>query len=148
MKPFAQPTGVVDVQLEKLTNRLATPPVPTITSRPSSPAPSRAKPATSKAASPEYSPASSGRREALASGPSAQRQFSQPKPTLRPEQDPNNPDAAKKKKGLFGKIAGIFKDDKSSAPPAKPAENGQTPSTIRQKRVAINLRRRVKIVAE
>ena len=41
-------------------------------------------------------------------------------------QDPNNPDG-KKKKGFFGKLAGIFKDDKSSAPPPKPTENGQTP---------------------
>ena len=41
-------------------------------------------------------------------------------------QDPNNPDG-KKKKGFFGKLEGIFKDDKSSAPPPKPAENGQTP---------------------
>ena len=35
-------------------------------------------------------------------------------------QDPNNPDA-KKKKGFFGKIAGIFKDDKPSTPPPQPA---------------------------
>ena len=34
-------------------------------------------------------------------------------------EDPN-----KKKKGFFGKIAGIFKDDKpSNDPPPKPAEN-------------------------
>jgi hypothetical protein len=33
----------------------------------------------------------------------------------------------KKKKGFFGKIAGIFKDDKSSAPASKPADSGQTP---------------------
>jgi hypothetical protein len=36
------------------------------------------------------------------------------------DQDP------KKKKGFFGKLAGIFKDDKSSAPPSKPADSGQT----------------------
>jgi hypothetical protein len=35
-------------------------------------------------------------------------------------EDPN-----KKKKGFFGKIAGIFKDDKpSNDPPAKPADTG------------------------
>jgi len=31
----------------------------------------------------------------------------------------------KKKKGFFGKIAGIFKDDKSSAPVSKPADSEQ-----------------------
>jgi hypothetical protein len=41
------------------------------------------------------------------------------------QEDPNNPQDAKKKKGFFGKIAGMFKDDKSSTPPPKPAENGQ-----------------------
>jgi hypothetical protein len=39
-------------------------------------------------------------------------------------QDPNNQDP-KKKKGLFGKIAGIFKDDKSSTPPPKPPDTTQ-----------------------
>ena len=42
-------------------------------------------------------------------------------PDGKPVQDP------KKKKGLFGKIAGIFKDDKSSAPVSKPADSGQPP---------------------
>jgi hypothetical protein len=32
----------------------------------------------------------------------------------------------KKKKGLFGKIAGIFKDDKAPAPVSKPVDGGQT----------------------
>jgi hypothetical protein len=40
-------------------------------------------------------------------------------------EDPNNPQDPKKKKGFFGKIAGIFKDDKSSAPAAKPPDNTQ-----------------------
>jgi hypothetical protein len=43
-----------------------------------------------------------------------------------PAQDPNNPQDPKKKKGLFGKIAGIFKDDKTAAPVSKPADSGQT----------------------
>ena len=41
-------------------------------------------------------------------------------------QDPNHPQDPKKKKGLFGKIAGIFKDDKSSAPVSKPTDSGQS----------------------
>jgi hypothetical protein len=40
-------------------------------------------------------------------------------------QDPNNQDP-KKKKGFFGKIAGIFKDDKQDAPVSKPPESGQS----------------------
>jgi len=39
-------------------------------------------------------------------------------------QVPNNPQG-KKKKGIFGKIAGMFKDDKSTAPVSKPADSGQ-----------------------
>jgi hypothetical protein len=42
------------------------------------------------------------------------------------QEDPNNPQNAQKKKGFFGKIAGIFKDDKSSAPAQKPADPAQT----------------------
>ena len=46
-------------------------------------------------------------------------------------QDPNNPDPKnqdpKKKKGLFGKIAGIFKDDKAAAPVSKPADGQKAP---------------------
>src|SRR5208282_5275118 len=34
---------------------------------------------------------------------------------------------SKKKKGFFGKLAGIFKDDKSSAQPSKPPDSAQTP---------------------
>jgi hypothetical protein len=36
------------------------------------------------------------------------------------EADSSKSDSSKKKKGIFGKIAGIFKDDKSSAPVSKP----------------------------
>jgi hypothetical protein len=42
-------------------------------------------------------------------------------------QDPKNQDP-KKKKGFFGKIAGVFKDDKASTPPPTPPappDNGQ-----------------------
>ena len=42
-----------------------------------------------------------------------------------PGQGPNAAQDPKKKKGFFGKIAGIFKDDKSSAPESKPADSGQ-----------------------
>jgi hypothetical protein len=46
-----------------------------------------------------------------------------PQPQVANQQDPNAQQDPKKKKGFFGKIAGIFKDDKKSSPPdAKPAE--------------------------
>ena len=35
-------------------------------------------------------------------------------------------EADKKKKGFFGKIVGIFKDDKSSSQPSKPPDSGGT----------------------
>jgi len=44
-----------------------------------------------------------------------------------PDAEAANQDA-KKKKGFFGKIAGIFKDDKSSnPPPSPPAQTGNAP---------------------
>jgi hypothetical protein len=52
----------------------------------------------------------------------------QPPPQEASAQNPNNPNPQepKKKKGFFGKIAGMFKDDKGSAPESKPpAEGGQ-----------------------
>ncbi|MFY9742505.1 MAG: hypothetical protein WAK21_10915, partial [Candidatus Sulfotelmatobacter sp.] len=45
-------------------------------------------------------------------------------PTLANGQDKQDPN---KKKGFFGKIADIFKDDKSSTPPKTPA-NSQQPA--------------------
>src|SRR5437868_4467223 len=54
-----------------------------------------------------------------------------PQPQTANQQDPNAQQQQQdpnKKKGFFGKIAGIFKDDKkSSTPPAKPAEPQQDP---------------------
>jgi penicillin-binding protein 1B len=117
MKAFAQPSGVVDVQLDKATNRLATPTCPD-----------------------DYVSAfvaGTEPRETCDQGGGVAGFFSRifgggqrvlPPPTEtangpdgKPAQDP------KKKKGFFGKIAGIFKDDKSSAPVSKPADSGQSP---------------------
>jgi hypothetical protein len=39
-------------------------------------------------------------------------------------QDSNANADPKKKKGFLGKIAGIFKDDKSSTPVSKPPDSG------------------------
>jgi len=46
--------------------------------------------------------------------------------TAQDSQDLKNQDP-KKKKGFFGKIAGVFKDDKTNAPVSKPADSGQSP---------------------
>jgi len=112
MKAFTQPTGVVDVQLDKATNRLATPTCPD-----------------------DY-------EAAFVAGTEPRETCDQPnavvgffnrifgggggdKPVPPPGQEANAQDP-KKKKGLFGKIAGIFKDDKASTPPPKPPDAPQT----------------------
>src|SRR6202040_969329 len=117
MKGFQQPTGVVDVQLDKITNRLATPTCPD-----------------------DYVSAfvaGTEPRETCDTQEGMKGFFSRmfgggnkPLPTQGQneaaiQEDPNNPQETKKKKGFFGKIAGIFKDDKPSAPVSKPADNGQ-----------------------
>jgi penicillin-binding protein 1B len=112
MKEFAQPTGVVDVQLDKATNRLATPTCPD-----------------------DYTAAfvaGTEPRDTCDQTSGVAGLFSRffggaPKPLPPPNsantQDPNAD--PQKKKTFFGKIAGIFKDDKSSAPPPKPPDTTQ-----------------------
>jgi penicillin-binding protein 1B len=114
MKPFAQPTGVVDVQLDKVTNRLATPACPD-----------------------DYTAAfvaGTEPHETCDQQSGIAGMFSRffgggpkvlPPPNSANPQDPQNADP-QKKKGFFGKIAGIFKDDKSSTPPPKPPDDSQT----------------------
>src|ERR1700730_5557800 len=114
MKPFSQPTGVVDVQLDKTTNRLATPACPD-----------------------DYVAAfvagTEPRETCDQQGGVAgffSRVFGLGGPKVLPppvsqaadqqEADSSQGDSSKKKKGIFGKIAGIFRDDKPSAPASKP----------------------------
>jgi penicillin-binding protein 1B len=116
MRPFAQPAGVVDVQLDKATNRLATPKCPD-----------------------DYVSAFVAGTEPretcdLQSGMSGffSRMLGSDKPitpagqpaTAQDTQDPKNQDP-NKKKGFFGKIAGVFKSDKPSSPPPAPPDNTQ-----------------------
>jgi penicillin-binding protein 1B len=112
MQGFAQPTGVVDVQLDKATNRLATPACPD-----------------------DYTAAFVAGTEPRETCDQQggvvgffNRIFGGGKP-LPPTLAANGQDTQdpKKKKGFLGKIAGIFKDDKSSAPVSKPVDTGQTP---------------------
>jgi penicillin-binding protein 1B len=111
MKAFTQPTGVVDVQLDKATNRLATPTCPD-----------------------DYEAAFVAGTEPreTCDQPNAvvgffNRIFGGGDKALPPAgQEANAQDAQdpKKKKSFFGKIAGIFKDDKSTPPP-KPPDTSQ-----------------------
>lgn len=128
---FSQPAGVVDVQLDKLTNLLATPSCPEtysaafiVGTEPTTTCDqgSGIKGFFSKIFG-------SGGDKALPPPASAGAQVTNvPKPPGSTEDDPSSPSAeSKKKKGLFGRIAGIFRDDKSSNPPPKPADNGESP---------------------
>jgi penicillin-binding protein 1B len=122
-KPFSQPAGVVDVQLDKQTNLLATPSCPETYN-------------VAFVAGTEPNQTCDqglgmrgffsrvfglGGEKALPPPPAGAQAGAQP------GSDPNasSEDPNKKKKGLFGRIAGIFKDDKpSNPPPPKPADNG------------------------
>jgi penicillin-binding protein 1B len=116
VKAFTQPSGVVDVQLDKTTNLLATPACPQTYSAAFI---AGTEPSTTcdqggvhgffskifglgndKALPP---PNSAGANDAAAADPNAA-----------------GADPSKKKKGLLGKITGIFKNDKTADPPAKP----------------------------
>jgi membrane peptidoglycan carboxypeptidase len=105
MKPFSQPTGVVDVQLDKATNRLATPTCPDDYT-------AAFVAGTEPRDTCDQQNGLSGLVSRFFGGGS-------PKVLPPPDQAANgqNGQEAQKRKGLFGKIAGIFKDDKSSAPP-------------------------------
>jgi penicillin-binding protein 1B len=125
VKPFPQPAGVVDVQLDKATNLLATPSCPeTYTAafiagtepNETCDQPTGVKGFFSRMfglggdkalppPAPPGTPSDSSTKDANATGPDG-----------------------KKKKGFFGKIAGIFKDDKPSNPsPNPPPQTGNAP---------------------
>jgi len=104
MKQFSQPSGVVDVQLDKLTNLLATPSCPqTYTS----------------AFITGTEPTSTCDQ---GSGGLLSHIFGIGNEQAQPPNPGNGQQPEQKKKGFFGKIAGIFKDEKQSAPPPKPPD--------------------------
>ncbi len=117
MKAFGQPTGVVDVQLDKATNRLATPTCPDdyVSAFVAGTEPRETCDQQGGVAG-FFSRMFGGEREKALPPP-----VEAVGPDGKPVEDP------KKKKGFFGKIAGIFKDDKSSAPVSKPADSGGSP---------------------
>jgi penicillin-binding protein 1B len=117
MTDFAQPSGVVDVQLDKITNRLAT---PNCTDDYTSAFVAGTEP---RDTCDEQSGMKGFFSKIFGSGDKqAAPQAAQNQPQAASADDPNNPQDPKKKKGLFGKIAGIFKDDKGSTPAGKPAD--------------------------
>jgi penicillin-binding protein 1B len=124
VKPFTQPSGVVDVQLDKATNRLATPACPETYT------------AAFVAGTEPRDTCDQGGIKGFFSrifGSGAPNVIPPPPPdgtqpqTAQAGQNQNgqNQQDPQKKKGFFGKIAGIFKDDKSSSTPSKqPSTNG------------------------
>ncbi len=123
-KAFPQPTGVVDVQLDKLTNRLATPSCPdTYTAE------------FVAGTEPNETCDQIGGVRGFFSrmlGLGNEKVLPPPAPgTPAAAEQPNNAgqqveDNGEKKKGIFGKIVGIFKTDKPSNPP-KPEPEGNGP---------------------
>ena len=121
-RPFSQPAGVVDVQLDKTTNLLATPSCPETYSA-----------AFIAGTEPnETCDQGAGMRGFFSRvfGLGGEKALPPPPPGAQPVAQPGTAanttaeDPNKKKKGFFGKIAGIFKDDKpSNDPPPKPADN-------------------------
>ncbi len=127
VKPFTQPEGVVDVQLDKITNRLATPSCPddyTI--------------AFVSGTEPRDTCDQSENRQGFFSrifGGNSEKALPppgngnpQPASGVQPEEE------AKKKKSFFGKIAGVFKgdsdsqkNDKNAPAPSKSSDSGTPP---------------------
>jgi len=120
VRSFNQPSGVVDVQLDKTTNRLATPSCPdTYTA------------AFVAGTEPnETCDQMEGIKGFFSRVLGLGNQTPAPPAPNQANSGTNTPPQGtdtQKKKGFFGKIAGIFKDDKTSNPPAKPAGDANPP---------------------
>lgn len=118
MREFEQPSGVVDVQLDKATNRLATPTCPDDYT-------SAFIAGTEPQVTCDQQEGIKGFFSRLFGG--GQEKALPPNPA-NPQGPAITDDSqdANKKKSFFGKIAGIFKDDKQAAPVSKPPDNGQS----------------------
>ncbi|HTZ98406.1 MAG TPA: PBP1A family penicillin-binding protein [Terriglobales bacterium] len=117
MKPFSQPAGVVDVQLDKVTNLLATPSCPQTYS-------SAFIVGTEPTSTCDQGNGIHGILSKILGLGNPQ---AQPPANQQPDQNAQNDQNAPKKKGLLGKIAGMFKDDKQADPPAKPPDAAPAP---------------------
>jgi len=122
VKPFTQPAGVVDVQLDKQTNLLATPSCPETYSA-----------AFIAGTEPSQTcDQATGLRGFFSRvfGLGAEKPLPPPGTQSASESGTNNnqsgtnADDTQKKKGFFGRLAGIFKGDKPSNPPPTTAPSG------------------------
>ena len=119
VKPFSEPAGVVDVQLDKITNRLATPSCPDSYT------------AAFIAGTEPHDTCDQGGgvvgffSRIFGTGSDKVLPPSQPGSQQAVAGAQTTQDPAKKKKGFFGKFVGIFKDDKTSPPPSKPPNSGE-----------------------
>ncbi len=129
VKPFSQPEGVVDVQLDKITNRLATPSCPddyTI--------------AFVAGTEPHDTCDQTGGVQGFFSrmfGGNSEKALPPPttngNPSAAAGVQTSSGEEAKKKKGFFGKIVGVFKgdssqkSDKNAPAPSKGSDNGAPP---------------------
>jgi penicillin-binding protein 1B len=124
MKAFQQPSGVVDVQLDKATNRLATPACPddyvSAFVAGTEPRDTCDQQAGVKGF---FSRIFGGGQEKVLPPPG--QPGSGQNPAIAQDGQGQDTQDAKKKKGFFGKIAGIFKDDKSATPAPKPPDSEQ-----------------------
>ncbi len=128
VKPFTQPEGVIDVQLDKITNRLATPSCPddyTI--------------AFVAGTEPRDTCDQSGGVQGFFSrmfGGNSEKALPPPTPNGNPQAAAGvqSEEEARKKKSLFGKIIGVFKgdstpqkDDKNTPAPSKGSDRSAPP---------------------
>jgi penicillin-binding protein 1B len=128
VKPFPQPEGVVDVQLDKITNRLATPSCPdTYTIAFVAGTEPRDTCDQSGGVQGFFSRMFGGNSEKALPPPTTNGN-PQPAPGVQSEEE------AGKKKGFFGKIVGVFKgdstspkNDKNTPPPSKSSDSGVPP---------------------
>ncbi len=120
MRGFSQPSGVVDVQLDKSTNRLATPSCPeTYTAAFVAGTEPRETCDQTNGVGGFFSHLLGLGDKPLPPPPNGAQASNESQ---------TGSDADKKKKGFFGKIVGIFKEDKSSSQPSKPPDaNGKDP---------------------
>jgi penicillin-binding protein 1B len=117
VKAFSQPSGVVDVQLDKATNRLATPACPeTYTAAFVAGTEPRETCDQSTGVAGFFSHIFGLGQKALPPPGTTDQTAAAGQP----------PEPEKKKKGFFGKIAGIFKEDKSGSQPSKPPDSSGT----------------------
>ena len=118
MRAFNQPSGVVDVQLDKVTNRLATPSCPeTYTAAFVAGTEPRETCDQSSGVGGFFSHLMGLGDKPLPPAPAGAQNPADGQPATDPD---------KKKKGLFGKIVGIFKEDKPAPQPSKPPDSGGT----------------------